>query len=201
MTSAHCRPRSNPIVQYSRDLHPLAWTKFGEMSGLKVLPKAKTFNLLRAETVLNLTRDLTRFKQEVLAQPENSWIVVDEVQRLPRLLDDVHDILNDHTYRFVLSGSSARKLKQLEANMLAGRAIRREFFPLVGAERNFDASLDEVLSFGNLPELCNHPESAVDILDAYVATYLKEEIAQEALDGGLDSFSQFLRVAGILNGE
>jgi len=160
----------------------------------------KLFNLLQAKVILELSRDLGRFKQEVLAEKEGSWIIIDEVQKLPRLLNDVHDILNDHNYKFALSGSSARKLKRLEANMLAGRAITRKFFPLVWKERNEMYQLETLLRYGNLPEVCLALDDAVDILEAYVGTYLKEEIAQESLDQDLDSFTRFLQVAGIING-
>jgi predicted AAA+ superfamily ATPase len=163
-------------------------------------PDAKVFNLLQAKVLLELSRDLGRFKQEVLAEKEGTWIILDEVQKLPRLLDDVHDILNDHDYKFALSGSSARKLKRLEANMLAGRAITRKFFPLVWKERAEICDLETLLRYGNLPEVCLAIDDAIDILEAYVGTYLKEEIAQESLDQDLDSFTRFLQVAGILNG-
>jgi predicted AAA+ superfamily ATPase len=163
-------------------------------------PDAKVFNLLQAKVLLELSRDLGRFKQEVLAEKEGTWIILDEVQKLPRLLDDVHDILNDYDYKFALSGSSARKLKRLEANMLAGRAITRKFFPLVWKERDEICDLETLLRYGNLPEVCLAIDDAIDILEAYVGTYLKEEIAQESLDQDLDSFTRFLQVAGILNG-
>ena len=131
-------------------------------------PDAKVFNLLQAKVLLELSRDLGRFKQEVLAEKEGTWIILDEVQKLPRLLDDVHDILNDYDYKFALSGSSARKLKRLEANMLAGRAITRKFFPLVWKERDEICDLETLLRYGNLPEVCLAIDDAIDILEAYV---------------------------------
>ena len=85
--------------------------------------------------------------------------------------------------------------------MLAGRAITRKFFPLVWVERNEKVEIDKVLKFGNLPEVCKSIDDAVDILEAYVATYLQEEIAQESLEADIGSFVRYLEVAGILNGE
>src|SRR5260370_5501195 len=84
-------------------------------------------------------------------------------------------------FRFALSGSSARKLKRLDVNLLAGRAINRQFFPLTATELNFDFDLDQVLRFGLLPQIHADPRYAVDILEAYVSNYLREEIQQEAL--------------------
>jgi predicted AAA+ superfamily ATPase len=161
------------------------------------------FDLLRTHTVLKLTRQPESFRHEVEARPRGSWIVVDEVQRLPWLLDEVHAISNDYgnAYRFALSGSSARKLKRMDVNLLAGRAINRQFFPLTGAELDYDFETDKVLRFGMLPKIHAEPEFALETLEAYVENYIREEIQQEALVKRLDSFSRFLEVAAILNGQ
>jgi predicted AAA+ superfamily ATPase len=128
---------------------------------------------------------------------------VDEVQRLPTLLNEVHALIAEHgrAYRFALSGSSARKLKRLDVNLLAGRAINRQFFPLTAAELSFKFDLDRVLRFGLLPQIHAEPDIALDTLEAYVANYLREEIQQEALVRRLDSFARFLHVAALMNGQ
>ena len=167
------------------------------------LPTALWFDLLRTQTFLDLSQRPELFRQQVEARPRGSWVVVDEVQRLPSLLNEVHALIAEHgrRYRFALSGSSARKLKRLDVNLLAGRAINRQFFPLTAAELNFDVDVDRVLQFGLLPQIRSDPEFAVDALDAYVSNYLREEIQQEALVRRLDSFARFLQVAALMNGQ
>ncbi len=167
------------------------------------LPHALWFDLLRTQTFLELSQRPELFRQQVEARPRGSWVVVDEVQRLPSLLNEVHALVAEHGrgYRFALSGSSARKLKRLDVNLLAGRAINRQFFPLTAAEVNFDVDVDRVLRFGLLPQIHGDPGFAVDALDAYVSNYLREEIQQEALVRRLDSFARFLQVAALMNGQ
>lgn len=108
----------------------------------------------------------------------------------------------DHTFfLFALSGSSARKLKRLDVNLLAGRAIKRQFLPLTASELDYDLDLDGVLRFGLLPQVRAERDQAIDILDAYVANYVREEILQEALVRNLESFARFLEVAALMNGQ
>ncbi len=167
------------------------------------LGKAKWFDLLRSAELLKLMRSPDQFRFEVEALEKGSWIVVDEIQKYPQLLDEIHSLIADHgdKYRFALSGSSARKLKRLEANLLAGRVINRKFFPLTGAELNYRFETDDLLKYGTLPKACADPANRTDILEAYVANYIKEEIQQEALVQNLASFSRFLEVAAIMNGQ
>ena len=115
----------------------------------------------------------------------------------------MHGLIADHgaRYRFALSGSSARKLRRLDVNLLAGRAINRTFFPLTSAELDFRFDVDDVLQFGMLPSVRSEPRHAIDILEAYSANYIKEEIQQEALVKNLDSFTRFLEIAALINGQ
>lgn len=117
-----------------------------------VLPSAVWFDLLRTGTFLELSQQPDRFRQQVEARPRGSWVVVDEVQRLPGLLNEVHALIAERgrAYRFALSGSSARKLKRLDVNLLAGRAINRQCLPLTAGELNFDVDVEQVLRFGLL---------------------------------------------------
>lgn len=176
----------------------------GKTTWLKtVLPKALWFDLLDTKTFLSLSRNPSLLEKRIEAQPSGTWVVIDEVQKLPGLLDMVQKIMGrfPHQYPFALSGSSARKLKRLGTNLLAGRAINRSFFPLTLSELGFQRSAEKVLQFGTLPSVQSDMESARDILDAYVTNYLKEEIQQEALAKDLGSFSRFLEVAALCNGQ
>jgi predicted AAA+ superfamily ATPase len=168
----------------------------------RTLPDAVWFDLLRTSTFLELSQRPDAFRQRVEARPRG-WVVVDEVQRLPSLLNEVQALIAERgrTYRFAMSGSSARKLKRLDVNLLAGRALNRQCFPLTAAELGFRLDIDRVLRFGLLPQIHDDPDYAVDALEAYVSNYLREEIQQEALVRRLDSFARFLQIAALMNGQ
>ena len=131
--------------------------------------------------------------------------MVDEVQKLPQLLDDVHYFLSDinNQKQFILSGSSARKLRRSSTNLLAGRASQKLFYPLVYAEYGRAVLVEDILKYGTLPEVLNLKKKAekAEFLTAYVDTYLKEEIQQEAIAKNMDSFTRFLDVASLCNGQ
>lgn len=161
-------------------------------------------DLLPPETMLRFDRSPSQFRAEVLAQPKNRWIVVDEVQRVPRLLDEIHFLMEQHGYKkFALTGSSARKLKRGAANLLAGRAIVRNLFPLTFAELGEAAVLDRLLTFGALPLSVEAEDDSAreDFLRSYVTVYLNEEIRAEALVRELGSFARFLEVATLAAGQ
>lgn len=171
-----------------------------------VLPEAHWVNLLVDRELVRLMRDPERFVQEVEALPERSWVVVDEVQKLPSLLNEVQDVLVRHgqRYRFALTGSSARKLKRGNANLLAGRVINRRFFPLTAAEMGDDFTSEAVLRFGSLPAVVSERDgdaARIDLLEAYAENYLTQEIRQEALVKNLESFTRFLEVAAVMNAQ
>jgi predicted AAA+ superfamily ATPase len=176
----------------------------GKTTWLKhVLPDALWFDLLRTQVVLALSRRPESFRQQVEALPRGHWVVIDEVQRMPSLLNEVHALIAEHgrAYRFALSGSSARKLKRLDVNLLAGRAINRQFFPLTASELGYDVSVDRVLRFGLLPQIHTEVGHEVDVLDAYVANYVRKEIQQEAQVRNLASFARLLETAALVNGQ
>src|SRR5688572_23035081 len=119
------------------------------------LKDAKWFNLLRNAEYLRLAQDPGLFRREVDALPGGSWVVVDEVQRYPEILNEVQDVIaekGDRFIRFALTGSSARKLKRSGVNLLAGRAVLRSFFPFVWPEIGGKASIPSLIGFGSLPE-------------------------------------------------
>lgn len=164
---------------------------------------ARSYNLLNAGELARLARDPETLRREVGALPARSWVVVDEVQRLPALLDVVHELLTDPAGpRFALTGSSARKLRAGQANLLAGRALSRRFFPLVAEELDFEVETEDLLRFGGLPLVRAAPlRERVALLQAYSDTYLAEEIRAEALARSLTSFARFLEVAALMNGQ
>lgn len=169
------------------------------------LPDARWYNLVLDRELVRLMRDPGAFRQEVDALPPGSWVVVDEVQRLPALLGDVHDMLSRDPGRisFALTGSSARKLRRRDVDLLAGRALTREFFPLSATEMAAIPPADDLLAYGGLPLVRaeHEPRTRTDLLEAYVDTYLGQEIRAEALVRSLDGFTRFLEVAALANGQ
>lgn len=130
----------------------------------------------------------------VRARPIDQWIIIDEVQKIPELLNLVHLLIEERKQKFILTGSSARKLKKEGANLLAGRALDKKFHPLSAEELGVSFDLKEAILYGQLPSLIA-VESKKDALSSYVGMYLKEEIQQEALVRRLDQFARFLEVA------
>ncbi|MBM4027509.1 MAG: ATP-binding protein [Planctomycetes bacterium] len=158
------------------------------------------FDLLDEGLFQSYLRDARLFGRELLRFPAGQWVVVDEVQRLPTLLNEVHRFIGGSGLRFVLLGSSARKLKQAGTNLLAGRALRRIMFPLLPEELGQDFDLDDILRFGSLP-IVWQADAKRGVLDAYVQMYLKQEIQAEALVRNLPGFSRFLPVAALFHGQ
>lgn len=141
---------------------------------------------------------------EVKALPENiHYVVIDEIQKIPKLLDVVHSLIESTQKYFVLTGSSARKLKQSGANLLAGRAFVKQLYPFSFLEIEDQFTLDQALSSGMLPKIWefNTREEQFDFLEAYTYTYLKEEVWAEHLIQKLDPFRRFLEVAAQSNGK
>lgn len=157
-------------------------------------------NLLKSSTFLALSQNpsaIAGMAKEI--RRTSSTVIIDEIQKLPVLLDEVHNLIESENIRFILTGSSARKLKRSGVNLLAGRAWQCNMFPLSSAEiENFD--LDRYLLFGGLPQVYDSTYQGEE-LDAYVNTYLKEEIKEEALVQNFVHFCRFLRVAALSNTE
>lgn len=169
------------------------------------LAEARWYNLLLDREHLRLLRDPGLFRREIEALPAGSWVVVDEVQRLPALLNEVHDALASapRRWRFALTGSSTRRLRRGNANLLAGRVISRQMYPLTLVELQSQPAVDDLLRFGSLPLVRTERALAtrVDLLEAYVETYLAQEVRSEALVRSLESFTRFLEVAALANGQ
>lgn len=133
---------------------------------------------------------------------ENHWIFIDEVQKVPKILDLVQSRIDRSKAKFALSGSSARKLKRGAANLLAGRAYTFRLYPLTSIELGESFDLDQHLRFGGMPHVWNTKDSREQVLylRSYVTTYLKEEIAEEQFVRKLEPFSRFLQVAAQMSG-
>lgn len=169
------------------------------------LPRARWYNLLLDRELLRLMREPGTFRREIEALPRGAWVVVDEVQKLPALLNEVHDALAaaPRRWRFALTGSSARRLRREDVNLLAGRVLTRRMLPLTAAELGGAPAADDLLRYGGLPLVRGERSHAVriDLLEAYVETYLTQEIRAEAMVRSLDSFTRFLEVAALANAQ
>ncbi len=162
-------------------------------------------DLLRSENHLRYARDPAQLRLEAeyrIRQEGIETICIDEVQRIPELLNEVHSLMSDTSCRFILSGSSARKLRRGGTNLLAGRALVRYLFPLNWKELSGSRSLEQLLRFGSLPTTIDKSdEENADFLRAYSDTYLREEIQAEGLARNIGGFARFLDVAAQLSGE
>ena len=174
----------------------------GKSTWLKeVLPNACRLDLLDTALSYELQREPHRLEALIGKQPENTWIVLDEIQKVPALLDEVHRLMESRHWRFALCGSSARQLKKVGVNLLAGRALTLAMAPFSAVELGTQFDLSRALEWGLLPIVQMDSGYAVASLRAYVDTYLKEEIRQEGLVRNLPPFLRFLALAGQLNGQ
>lgn len=164
-----------------------------------VYPNAKIYDLLKSDEYTRLLRRPQLLREELLSFGEETLVVIDEIQKIPQLLDEVHWLIVNRGIRFILCGSSARKLKRIGTNLLGGRAMSVKLYPLVSAEIP-DFDLVRGINHGMLPRhyLAANPKKR---LEAYIGTYLKEEIQDEAVVRQLAAFNRFLDVAAQSNGE
>jgi len=159
------------------------------------LPKAQVFDLLNTTTHDRFLRRPAALAEEVTSDV----VVIDEIQKLPRLLDEVHRLIEERGLRFLLTGSSARKLKHGGANLLAGRARSLQLFPLTSQELT-DFDLLKYCRYGGLP-LIYQSDAPWQDLKEYVHLYIKEEVTAEAIVRRVDHFARFLDVIGQTSGE
>jgi len=169
-------------------------------------PNDLYINFLPQRASLEYANDAGRFREEVLAhisRHPQALVVVDEVQKIPAILDDVHDLIESHGVRFALTGSSARKLRRSSSNLLAGRAYTYRLYPLTERELGEAFKVEKALLIGCLPALWNPDadEDPSEFLRAYADTYLREEIAMEGLVKDLAPFARFLDLAAANDGE
>ncbi len=161
-------------------------------------PGALFFDMLDYQVYTELLAAPQRLGERI-PQGQKNWVVVDEVQRVPELLNEVHRLIESRRLRFVLTGSSARKLRGRGVNLLAGRAVTRHMHPLTALELGKDFDLKRAVRYGCLPLACTskNPE---DYLKSYAATYLREEVQQEGLTRNIGAFSRFLEAASFSQG-
>lgn len=157
-------------------------------------------NLLDESLYLSYLADISLFANELRALEPGSWVFVDEIQRLPNLLNEVHRFMEEKRLQFILTGSSARKLKKTGVNLLAGRALYKKMYPFLPAELGGSFDLERVLNWGSIPLVWNAADKK-EALKAYVQMYLKEEIKAEALVRNLPGFVRFLPIAALLHGQ
>lgn len=163
-----------------------------------LFPEALFVDLLEANTFRLLSSNPESLRQSLT--PNQKLVVIDEVQKLPSILDEVHFLIErDKALRFVLTGSSARKLRRRGVNLLAGRAWTEFLFPLTSNEVGFER-LNDLLLLGGLPPVLESSDPQRELRE-YVGVYLQEEIRAEALTRSIEAFSRFLTVAGLANGQ
>jgi predicted AAA+ superfamily ATPase len=202
-------------AMFKREINPVKTKSYflfgprqtGKSTFVKSLirPKDLYFDLLPQRTFLNYAKNPGRIREEILAhlgQYEGPLCIIDEIQKIPDLLDEVHELIESKGVRFILTGSSARKLRRGGANLLAGRAYTYRLFPLTFTEIGSKFDLVKALRVGTLPVLWESgEEDPHEFLRSYTETYLKEEVAAEGLVRKIGPFAQFLDIAAANDGE
>lgn len=175
--------------------------KTGKSTLLKHLfPDAPYYDLLKSDLFLMLLKEPHIFREEVLAlEPKNQLVIIDEIQKVPALLDEVHWLIENTDFQFILCGSSARKLKRMEVNMLGGRAWKYSFFPLTYPEMP-TYHLLEIFRTGTIPSHFNNPHYK-KALKSYLEDYITLEIQAEGLVRNLPAFARFMDCLRFSHGE
>ena len=161
-------------------------------------PKAIYIDLLEFNYYKELSANPGRLAQ-FFPESFNDWIIIDEVQRIPELLNEIHRLIERYRFKFFLTGSSARSLKRKGVNLLAGRALRYYMHPLTQQELGKDFSLNHALQYGLLPATIGHTNPR-RYLETYAQSYIREEVLQEGLTRNISAFSRFLEVASFSQG-
>ncbi|MCK4344612.1 MAG: ATP-binding protein [Bacteroidales bacterium] len=168
----------------------------------KCFPDSLVYDFLKTDFFIKILKNPALLREQLLAKNNSVLkhpIILDEVQKVPQVLDEVHWLIENRGLRFILCGSSARKLKRGQANLLGGRAWRYEMFPLVTAELE-EMDLLRILNHGMIPPHYLQ-ENYKKSLRAYVYDYLKEEIAEEGLTRNIPAFARFFDAMGYSHGE
>lgn len=172
----------------------------GKTSWLKEnFPEALYFDLLEGDLFIDLMSRPSHL-EELIPPGHQNYVIIDEIQRVPELLNEVHRLIETKNIPFILTGSSARSLRKKSTNMLGGRALTYHMYPLTCQELGSSFNLQESLQWGNLPSIFSkiNPES---YLKSYVQTYIKEEVQQEGLTRNLGGFARFLESASFSQGQ
>ena len=188
-----CPPGQSFFLLGVRGVGKSTWAK-------RQFPDAPRIDLLDEARYQDYLADPSLFAADLQPAPPGSWVVVDEIQRLPNLLNEVHRHIEDRRLNFALLGSSARKLKAAGVNLLAGRALHRTMHPFTPAELGGDFDLDVALDTGTIPLVWVAQERRA-VLESYVRLYLREEIRAEGLVRNLPGFARFLPIAALCHGQ
>lgn len=164
----------------------------------ETMTDCRVYNLLEFETFLRLNQDPSRLRSELKGY--KGIVVIDEIQKMPVLLDQVQILIEEQKLHFLLTASSARKLRRSGVNLLGGRARTLRMHALTSMELGEHFDLMRAINFGTLPAIYFSEEPKAD-LQAYAGEYLKEEIAAEGLTRNVPAFSRFLQVAALSNGQ
>lgn len=164
----------------------------------QTLPNYKVYNLLDNDLFIRLANSPSLIREQL--QAEDSIIIIDEIQKLPQLLNEVHLMIEEFGIHFLLTGSSARSLRRKGVNMLGGRARSRVLHPFIRTELKQRFELDRALHIGLIPSIYLS-DAPMEDLKAYAGDYLKEEIAAEALVRNIGAFSRFLEIAALCHGQ
>ncbi len=166
----------------------------------KTYPDALLLDLLRPDVFREYSARPERLRDLVLGNPGRKHVVIDEVQKVPELLSVVHGLMEEEkSLTFILTGSSARKIKRAGVDLLAGRALFRTFHPFIASELGDRFSLDDALRNGMVPLVLASPDPA-EVLRSYVALYVQEEVKMEGLVRNLGAFARFLEAASLSHG-
>lgn len=197
----------SPIIERTLNLQQLVATKSHFLLGPRQTGKSfliahslkhvRVYDLLDTSVYLALSQNPGRLSQELA--PGDRMVVIDEVQRLPELLNEVHRLIEQRGIRFLLTGSSARKLRRGGVNLLGGRARTKYLHPLTRRELGGQFDLDRAIDRGLLPSMYFSDDPRAD-LQAYAGSYLQQEIVAEGATRSIPAFSRFLKVAALCNG-
>lgn len=172
----------------------------GKTSWLKTkIPQGLYIDLLNQEIYFNLLKNPHNI-ESMIPPGFKDWVIIDEVQKIPNLLNEVHRMIESYGYKFILTGSSARTLKRKGTNLLAGRALYCKMFPLTAIELGEDFRLEKSMKYGQLPTIHDQSVDPEDYLKSYIHVYLREEVMLEGLTRNAGAFARFLEAASFSQG-
>lgn len=163
-------------------------------------PNALYFDLLESALYMDLLAQPEKLER-MIPKSFTDWIVIDEIQRIPQLLNEVHRLIEQKGYHFILTGSSARSLRRQGANLLGGRARMEKMHPLTAIELSSSFDLSKAIRFGMMPVVWDREDNAHLYLEGYIEVYLQQEVAQEGIVRQLGDFARFLKIASLSQGQ
>lgn len=166
----------------------------------KLSEQSILIDLLESDNYIKL-QNRPQHLEEMIPTDYKGWIVIDEVQKVPELLNEVHRLIELKSYRFILTGSSSRGLRKKGINLLGGRALNYKLYPLTITELGNEWDINIALKYGTLPSIYSkHKKQSRKYLESYIQVYLKEEVLQEGLTRNLGAFSRFMEIASFSQG-